>query len=83
MDALRNSDAAFLVVMAGPGVRGDHILAVQKAFDLKVRGFTTEAIDRVVAGDREVYALIKSETGNRATLEKELREKLTGVIPAG
>jgi len=83
MVATRNPDVAFLVLMAGPGVPGDQILAVQKAFDLKVRHFSAEAIDRVLAGDRDVYALIKSETGDRATLDKKLREKLTGVIPAG
>jgi pimeloyl-ACP methyl ester carboxylesterase len=68
--------------MAGPGVPGDQILAVQKAFELKVRGMKAEAIDRALAGDRDVFAMIKSETGDRATLEKKLRDKLTGVMPA-
>jgi pimeloyl-ACP methyl ester carboxylesterase len=82
MVATLNPDVAFLVLMAGPGVPGDQILAVQKAFDLKVRHFSAEAIDRAVAGDRDVFALIKSERGDRAILEKKLRDKLTGVIPA-
>ncbi|HLN02427.1 MAG TPA: alpha/beta fold hydrolase [Bryobacteraceae bacterium] len=82
MVATQNSDVAFLVLMAGPGVPGDQILAVQKAFDLKVRGMNAERIDHVIAEDRDVYALIKSETGDRATLDKKLREKLTGVMPA-
>ena len=81
MVATRNSGVAFLVLMAGPGVPGDQILDVQKAFALKIAGKKAEEIDRVIAADHEVFTLIKNEKGDSAALEKRLREKLAVVIP--
>jgi|SRR5579871_430338 len=81
MMATQDSSVAFLVLMAGPGVRGDQILAFQKAYELKQARKDAAEIDRVLAGDREVFTLIRNETGDAATLDKKLREKLSGVIP--
>ena len=83
MVAERDAAVRFLVLMAGPGVPGDQILAFQKAFALKARGKDAAEIDRVLAGDREVFALIKAEKGDRKTLDQELRTKLKGVMAEG
>jgi fermentation-respiration switch protein FrsA (DUF1100 family) len=80
MVAARNPAVAFIVLMAAPGVPGDQILAAQNAVALKGAGKNTEEIERALAADRDVFALLKSENGADG-LEKKVREKLAGLVP--
>jgi len=81
MVATHNPDVAFLVLMAGPGVPGDQILAVQNAFALKMAGKNAEETERTLAAVRDAFTLLKNEKSDNATLEKKLHETLAGVMP--
>ena len=80
MVAARNRDVAFIVMMAGPGVPGDQILAAQNAFALKIAGKNAEETERALATNRDVFNLVKNER-DRATLGRKLRERLAGLVP--
>ena len=75
MVATHNSDVAFLVLMAGPGVPGDQILAVQKAFDLKIRGMKCRGNrSRARRGSRCLRHDQKRDRRPRHAREKAARE---------
>jgi pimeloyl-ACP methyl ester carboxylesterase len=80
MVAARHQDVAFVVLMAGPGVPGDQILAAQNAFALKIAGKNAEETERALATNRDVFNLVKNER-DRATLGRKLRERLAGLVP--
>ena len=80
MVALHNADVAFLVLKAGPGVPGDQILEVQNAFSLKSANKSPEETEHTLAAVRNSFAVLKSETGDGATLAKRLRETLAAVM---
>jgi pimeloyl-ACP methyl ester carboxylesterase len=80
MVAVRNSDVAFVVMMAGSGVPGDEILVAQVRLLSEAAGRSHEQAEKSAAEEREVLALVKQEKDD-AVLEKKLREKLGGKIP--
>jgi dienelactone hydrolase len=80
MVAARNSDVAFIVMMAGPGVPGDEILVEQSLLLSEALGKSHEEAEKDAAEERETLALVKSEKDD-AVLDKELRDKLAGEIP--
>ena len=80
MVAARNPDVAFIVMMAGSGVRGDAIITEQLRLIEEANGKSHEQAEKDAAEEREVLALVKQEK-NEAVLENELREKLAGRIP--
>jgi pimeloyl-ACP methyl ester carboxylesterase len=77
MAAARNPDVAFIVMMAGPGVRGDEILVAQGILISEAEGKSHEEAEKNGAEEREVLTLVEHEKDD-AALEKELREKLAG-----
>jgi fermentation-respiration switch protein FrsA (DUF1100 family) len=77
MIAARNTDVAFIVMMAGSGVPGDEILVAQVQAIAESSGKTHEEAVKTAAKQREILALVKSEK-DPAVLEKELKEKLSG-----
>jgi pimeloyl-ACP methyl ester carboxylesterase len=80
MAATRNSDVAFIVMMAGPGVPGDEILPEQLILISEAAGKKPEDAEKDAAEERVVLALVEREK-DHAVLEKELREKLSGKVP--
>ena len=62
---------AFIVMMAGPGLPGDQIMAAQDAQSMQ---------PKLAARFREIYTLLKTQQAN-AELSKQLREKLAGEVP--
>jgi hypothetical protein len=56
--ATRSKDVAFIVLMAGPGVRGDSILIMQTAAMRRLLGTSEEAIARESAAMRRVHAMV-------------------------
>jgi hypothetical protein len=76
MVAARNRDVAFIVLLAGPGVRGDEILPAQVMAGNEAAGMSHE--EAVKSGDQERAALkaIESETN-----PAKLREKLAAIMP--
>ena len=69
--ASSSDDIAFIVLMAAPGVPGDSILYLQTELIYKAEGQSTEKIQQILKGLREVYAILKSDEE-----ETSLREKL-------
>jgi len=80
MVAVRNSDVAFIVMMAGSGVPGDQIIVEQVRLIAEVSGASKEKAAENAAQERELLILIEKEKDD-AVLEKELRAKLAGKVP--
>jgi len=80
MVAARNPDVAFIVMMAGPGVRGDELLPEQARLISEAMGTKhAKAVEDAVE-EREILKLVEQEK-DAAILERELREKLAGKVP--
>jgi fermentation-respiration switch protein FrsA (DUF1100 family) len=75
MVAARNSDVAFVVMMAGSGVSGDLIIVEQGRLIEEAAGASMEKATQDANKQRELFALVEKEKDN-AVLEKELREHL-------
>lgn len=80
MSAARNSDVAFIVMMAGPSVPGDEGLPEQKILLSEAAGQSHEAAEKNAAEEREILALVERENDN-AALEKQLRAKWAAKLP--
>ncbi len=83
MVAARDTDVAFIVLMAGPGVPGDQLLPEQELLLLEASGVGHEAAEKKVDKNRAMFALIEREKDD-AVLEKELRTQLAAdEVPEG
>src|SRR5579864_5981503 len=80
MSAAHNPDVAFVVMMAGTGVPGDQLLPEQMKLIEQAAGKSPEEIQNDLAVQRELLSIAEKDT-NQATLEKDVREKLTGKVP--
>ncbi|PYP92701.1 MAG: alpha/beta hydrolase [Candidatus Angelobacter sp. Gp1-AA117] len=80
MVAARNRDVAFIVLMAGSGVRGDQIMVAQSQLISESSGLGHEQAEKNAAKEGEILALVVQEKDN-AVLEKKVREKLAGAMP--
>ena len=80
MAAAHNSEIAFVVMMAGPGVPGDQILPEQLQLIEEASGKSHDAAAKDAADEREILALVEKDQDD-VTLEKALREKLAGKVP--
>jgi fermentation-respiration switch protein FrsA (DUF1100 family) len=80
MVAARNRDVAFIVMMAGSGVRGDEILVEQVQAIAESSGKNHEDAVKEGAQEREILNLIETEN-DEAALEKEIKEKMAGEAP--
>ena len=80
MIAAHNPDIAFVVMMAGPGVRGDEILEKQVVLIGRAAGKSQADVEKDAAVQREVLATIKKDTDS-AVLEKDLRAVMAGKVP--
>jgi pimeloyl-ACP methyl ester carboxylesterase len=80
MAAAHNPDVAFIVMMAGPGVRGDQLLPEQLRLIEQASGKSPDEVAKDLATQRETLAVIEKDKDD-AVLEKDLRERLTGKVP--
>jgi len=80
MIAARNSDVAFIVMMAGTGVPGDQVLPAQAEAIQIANGTKPGEAAKDAAKEREMLALVESQK-DPAALDKELREKMKGEVP--
>ncbi len=76
MVAARNRDVAFLVMLAGPGVRGDLLLPVQVMAGNEAAGMSHEAALKSAEVERAALQVIESEKD-----PAKLREKLEALMP--
>ncbi|HEY6347851.1 MAG TPA: alpha/beta fold hydrolase [Candidatus Angelobacter sp.] len=77
MVAARNHDVAFIVMLAGSGVRGDEILVTQAELLAEASGQSHEEAMKAEERQRKILELV---TGNfdDANLEKQMHEELAG-----
>ncbi len=76
---------AFLVLMAGPGVPGDEILAEQSALIQKAMGRDAKFVAKTVASARKMYAILRSEkdeADSKAALDAIIKEALAELSEA-
>ncbi len=79
MVAARNPDVAFIVMMAGTGVRGDQVLPAQIAAILEADGKSPEEAEKRAAEEHQLLQLAEHEKDN-TVLEKKMRELSTTKI---
>jgi uncharacterized protein len=79
MVAARDSDVAFIVMMAGTGVPGDALLAAQVEAIGLASGESPEEAAKGAAQEREILTLVETEK-DEAVLEKRLKEEM-GDVP--
>lgn len=75
--AARSSDVAFIVLMAGTGVRGDDLLVEQVRMLSLAHGRTPEEAQHGATEERELLTLVEQEKDNAALLKK-LHERMAG-----
>jgi uncharacterized protein len=80
MAAEHNAEVAFVVMMAGPGVRGDQLLPEQMRKIEQAAGKPAEEIEKDLALQHEILTLVEKDNDD-AELDKDLREKLSGKVP--
>lgn len=80
MVAARDKDVAFIVTMAGPGVRGDEILAEQHRLIELASGAPAAKVAKDNADEKQILALVE-QGAEKATIEKKMRELADGKMP--
>jgi fermentation-respiration switch protein FrsA (DUF1100 family) len=80
MVAARSPAVAFIVMMAGSGVRGDELLPEQARLISEAMGTKHDKAVKDAEEERELLTLVEQEK-DPAALERELREKLAGKVP--
>jgi uncharacterized protein len=71
--ATRSSDVAWIVLLAGPGLKGEDTLLLQSDLILKTAGVDDGQIASTRAFNRQTYALVRQER-NPATLQAKLND---------
>ena len=77
MVAARHSDVSFIVMMAGPGVRGDEIIPAQLAAILEAGGAGKQDAEKSAADERELLLLSEHEKDD-AVIQKKIKELSNG-----
>ncbi len=80
MIAARNKDVAYIVMMAGTGVPGDQVLVAQGEAIEVASGKDPAEASLNAAKEKAMLAMVESEKDD-ATLQKELKQKMTGTVP--
>jgi len=70
MVAARSPDVAFLVMLAGPGVRGDSLLLLQTRALLRAAGASPEAVERTARINRRIYAALTAGVDSAETMRR-------------
>jgi len=71
--AARSSDVAWIVLLAGPALKGEDILLLQSELILKAAGVGEGEVSRTLAFDKQTYALVRLEK-DPAALEAKLND---------
>jgi fermentation-respiration switch protein FrsA (DUF1100 family) len=80
--AVKSSDVAFIVMMAGPGLTGEEILYLQSALIARAGGTNNETIARNEALMKSMYSIVKEEQNNKIAggkLHKLLYDEMTNM----
>jgi pimeloyl-ACP methyl ester carboxylesterase len=71
--ATRSTDVAWMVLLAGPGLKGEDTLLLQSEALLKMYGASDGEIQRTLGFDKQSYALVREES-DQAKLESKLKD---------
>ncbi len=71
--AAHSSDVAWIVLLAGPALKGEDILLLQSELILKAAGVGEGEVSRTLAFDKQTYALVRQEK-DPAALEAKLND---------
>lgn len=77
MLAAAHPEIAFIVLVGGPGVPGEHVLFAQAAAIMKASGAPEAAVAANTALQKQVFAILREETSMARIAER------VGAIPAG
>jgi pimeloyl-ACP methyl ester carboxylesterase len=80
MVAAQSPDVAFIVLMAGTGVKGDEVLTEQGKLLLRANGAGEDLIQENTKVQKALFAVIKSTSDNEVA-EKQVRESLSTMNP--
>ena len=71
--ASHSGDVAWIVLLAGPGLKGEDILLLQSELILKAAGVGDGEVSRTLAFNKQTYALVRQEK-DPAALEAKLND---------
>jgi len=74
MAAARSKDVAFIVLLAGTGIRGDELLMLQNELISRADGMDEEELQRGLALNRKLFALVLDDTLPSEERKKAMRE---------
>jgi len=77
--AVKSSDVAFIVLLAGTGLDGRKILELQSDLILKSIGASDDVIELEHSSNERIYEILKTEEDN-SVAEKKIRELMTDVL---
>ena len=77
--AVKSSDVAFIVLLAGTGLDGRKILELQGDLILKSIGASKDVIELVRSSNEQVFEILKNEKDN-SVAEKKIRRITTDVL---
>ena len=75
MVAARSSDVAFIVLLAGPGQRGEDVIYTQIELIHKAQGTPPETLAHIIALSRRINAIVKTETDGKR-IEQRINEDI-------
>lgn len=79
MVAAQNKNIAFIVLMAGTGIRGDELLVMQQEAIGKAMGISDEDLIKQNSINKELYNIVLQNDDNKL-IEEKLRQRLTDLV---
>ena len=79
MAAARSNDVAFIVLLAGPGQRGEDVIYTQTQLIHKAQGTPPETLAHIVALSQKINAIVKAET-DAARIEQKINEEIAAYV---
>lgn len=79
MAAARSNDVAFIVLLAGPGQRGEDIIYTQTELIHKAQGTPPETLAHIIALSRRINAIVKAETDGKR-VEQRINEDIAAYV---
>jgi len=79
MAAARSNDVAFIVLLAGPGQRGEDIIYTQTELIHKAQGTPPDTLAHIIALSRRINAIVKAETDEKR-IEQRINEDIAAYV---
>jgi pimeloyl-ACP methyl ester carboxylesterase len=79
MAAARSNDVAFIVLLAGPGQRGEDVIYTQTELIHKAQGTPPDTLAHILALSRRINAIVKAETDGKR-VEQRINEEIAAYV---